>query len=100
MKFATFFAAAVLTLSSTAAVAQQDYILDNSPTGGAMAVDLLLVRPVALVGTVLGVGLFVLQLPLALFQGELPAEPARKLVMEPVKFTFMRRLGSSESVGR
>ena len=96
MRFATFFAAAVLGLTSSLASAQQDEILDNSPSGGAMAVDLLLVRPVALVGTVLGVGLFVLQLPISVIQGEPPREPARKLVIEPMKFTFTRRLGSME----
>lgn len=97
MKFATIFAAAVLTLSAGMASAQETDPIDNSPSGGAMAVDLILIRPVALVGTVLGVGLFVLQLPISIIQGEPPAEPARKLVVEPAKFTFTRRLGSMEN---
>ena len=98
MKFANIFAAAVLTLSAGMASAQESSDpLDNTPSGGAMAVDLLLIRPVALVGTVLGVGLFVLQLPISIIQGEAPIEPARKLVVEPAKYTFTRRLGSTEN---
>lgn len=97
MKFASLFAAAVLCLSAGMASAQGDEPLDNAPSSAAMGIDLLIVRPVALVGTVLGVGLFVLALPIALIQGEAPAEPARKLVVEPAKFTFTRPLGSTET---
>lgn len=97
MKFATFFAAAVLSFGAAQAMAEDgNEILDNSPSGGAMAVDLLIIRPVSLVGTVLGLGLFILELPLAVLQGEVPTEPARKLVAEPFKYTFTRRLGSME----
>lgn len=98
MRFTTFFAAAVLSLAASTASAQMsdDVSFDNTPSGGAMAVDLILIRPVALVGTVLGLGLFVLQLPLAAVQLEVPVQPARKLVVEPFKFTFTRRLGSME----
>ena len=46
--------------------------------------------------TVLGTGLFVLQLPLSLIQGTPPSDPARKLIMEPAKFTFERPLGAME----
>lgn len=61
-----------------------------------MLVDLVLVRPVSLVATVLGTGLFVLQLPLSLIQGTPPSDPARKLIVEPAKYTFQRPLGSME----
>jgi len=67
--------------------------LDGTPSAGAMAFDLIIVRPVGLVATVLGAGLFVLQLPLSMIQGEPPSKPAEKLVVEPAQFTFKRPLG-------
>ena len=70
--------------------------IDDSPSAGAMAFDLVIVRPVGLVATVLGTGLFVLSLPLSLIQGEPPSDPAKKLVVEPAKFTFTRPLGVME----
>ena len=70
--------------------------LEGKPSAGAMAFDLLIVRPVGLVATVLGAGLFVLQLPLSMIQGVPPSEPAEKLVVEPAEFTFKRPLGVME----
>lgn len=79
-------------------VAADDYRenIDGKPSAGAMAFDLVVVRPVSLVATVLGTGLFVLSLPLSLIQGEPPSDPAQKLVIEPAKFTFDRPLGVME----
>lgn len=88
--------AAVLALAVGSAQAQVTQDVDTSPSGVAMAADLLLVRPLGLVATVLGSGLFVLQLPLSLVQGEPPLEPARKLVVAPAEFTFSRPLGDME----
>lgn len=97
MKATTFFAAAVLAVSAiTQPALASDQILDNSPSVGAMAVDLVLIRPLSLVGTVLTTGLFILQLPLAIPQGEMPREAAQKLVVEPFKYTFTRPLGVTE----
>ena len=70
--------------------------LDGTPSAGAMAFDLVIVRPFGLAATVLGAGLFVLQLPLSLIQGEPPSDPAKKLVVEPAEFTFKRPLGVME----
>jgi hypothetical protein len=96
-KLIGFVAAATLTLSSGLASADsyRDSI-DDTPSAGAMAFDLVVVRPVGLVATVLGAGLFVLQLPLSLIQGEPPSDPAKKLVVEPAKYTFQRPLGQME----
>lgn len=69
---------------------------EGKPSAGAMAFDLVLVRPVGLVATVLGAGLFVLQLPLSMIQGVPPSEPAEKLVIEPAEFTFKRPLGAMD----
>lgn len=88
---------AALALSASVAVAD-DFRegIDDSPSAGAMAFDLLIVRPVGLVATVLGTGLFIVQLPLSLIQGEAPSAPAQKLVVEPAEFTFKRPLGVIE----
>lgn len=90
-------AALALMLGSSAAMADQyrDSI-DDTPSAGAMAFDLLLVRPLGLAATVLGTGLFILQLPLSFIQGVEPSDPARKLVVEPAKFTFERPLGAMD----
>ena len=97
MKLTALVTATVLALSMNSASAQEyrDGI-DDSPSAAAMAADLLIIRPVSLVATVAGVGLFVLFLPLSIIQGEPPLEPAHKLIVEPAKFTFTRRLGSME----
>ncbi|HUP91416.1 MAG TPA: hypothetical protein VM074_04150 [Solimonas sp.] len=94
MKLIALCAAAALTFGAATASAE-DYRegIDDSPSAGAMAVDLLIIRPVGIVATVAGVGLFILNLPLSLIQGEPPTEAARKLIVEPARYTFQRPLG-------
>ncbi|HEU0198594.1 MAG TPA: hypothetical protein VFQ88_15450 [Nevskiaceae bacterium] len=65
----------------------------NSPAAGAMIFDLLLVRPLGLVATALGTGLFIVNLPLSVFEKNAPAQPFQKLVVDPARFTFTRPLG-------
>ncbi|NGY05519.1 hypothetical protein [Solimonas terrae] len=92
----SFTVAAVLAMTIGSAHAQVTQDVDTSPSAVAMAADLLIVRPLGLVATVLGTGLFVLQLPLSVVQGEPPADPARKLIVAPAQFTFSRPLGDLE----
>ena len=97
MKITTILLAAALTVAS--ATAQADEMrdgIDDSPSATAMAADLLIIRPISLVATVLGTGLFILQLPLSIIIGEPPTEPARKLVAAPARYTFSRPLGHME----
>lgn len=113
MKSRSFVTAAIitvtaftLTLSTSTAFAQSvasndssspyNDSLDNSPSAGAMAFDLIIVRPVSLVATVLGTGLFIISLPLALIQRDAPVAAAKKLVAEPARYTFDRPLGVME----
>jgi len=49
-------------------------------------------RPLGLVATVLGTVVFVASLPFQALAGNV-ADPARKLVVEPAAFTFVRPLG-------
>lgn len=93
----SFTAAVALATCSTFAVADEYRgTIDDTPSGGAMAFDLLVVRPVGLVATILGAGLFVLQIPLSLIQGEAPSDPAKQLVVAPAKYTFDRPLGQMD----
>lgn len=96
--FKSALAAALLAASTAAAAQAEPYVPDGvaEPSAGAMAFDLIVVRPVSLVATILGSGLFVLQLPLSAVQGKPPLEPAKKLVMEPARYTFDRPLGHME----
>jgi len=54
--------------------------------------DVLIVRPVTLVGTLLGTALFVVALPFSIPSGSVKMT-AKKLIVEPFKFTFTRPLG-------
>lgn len=96
-KFLLCLTVATLAVCSNLALAD-DYadVQDSTPSAGAMAFDLLIVRPLGLVATVLGTGLFVVQLPLSIVQGVPPADPARKLIVEPARYTFGRPLGDME----
>lgn len=92
---ALFVTAALLSASALASDGGRGGI-DDRPSAGAMAFDLLLVRPLGLVSTVLGTGLFILQLPFDIGQDDGVKAPFEKLVAEPARFTFTRPLGSSE----
>lgn len=62
------------------------------PSAAAMGFDMLLVRPLGLVSTVAGTGLFVVSLPFSIL-GLNADDAAVRLVGEPAKFTFVRPLG-------
>lgn len=65
---------------------------DEGPTPGAMLADLFMIRPTMLVGTAIGVTAFVISLPFSALGGNMD-EAADTLVMQPVKYTFVRPLG-------
>lgn len=94
MKLYPLLLAATLSLSAVTAQAYPSGdTVDEAPSAGAMAFDLILVRPLSLFATVIGTGLFVLDLPLSLVMGEAPSVPAQVLVVEPARYTFRRPLG-------
>lgn len=90
---------AALAMAAGQALAQDVYddAAQGAPSAEAMAFDLLLVRPVSLVGTVLGCGVWLAALPLSLLMtginGEFPTEPGEQLVAKPFAYTFDRPLG-------
>lgn len=97
VKFTTLIAAAAFALTAmTAQAADYRDGIDDTPSAAAMGIDLILVRPLGLVATVVGTGLFIVQLPLSIVMGVPPADPAKKLVVEPAAFTFSRPLGKMD----
>jgi hypothetical protein len=66
--------------------------IDDAPSGEQMGLDLLLIRPLSLAGTVLGIGVFVVSTPFCILAWNC-VDPARRLILEPAKYTFTRDLG-------
>ena len=62
-------------------------------SGGTMTADLLIVRPLGIVATVLGCAVFVVSLPFSAL-GHNTKQASQKLVKEPAEFTFARPLGA------
>jgi len=70
---------------------------DKQPTrddisAGAMAADLIFLRPVGLLAMVFGTAVYVVSLPFSLL-GRNAGDAGRKLVVAPAKYTFTRPLG-------
>lgn len=93
-KFAPVVLAALLAAGSAQAQSGLSEV-DDTPGAGAMAFDLIFVRPLGLVTTVLGTGIFVLQLPFDIGSQNKVDVAFEKLVKEPARFTFTRQLGDS-----
>lgn len=64
----------------------------------AAAADLIVVRPLSFVATVLGSALFVVSLPVAAIS-ESTTETAEALVLTPARMTFKRPLGELSTLG-
>ncbi len=80
--------AAVFLASSTPAFSQDQ----REPTGGEIMFDLVLTRPLGLAAIVVGTAVFVVGLPFTLPTGSVGVA-AKRLIGEPVKFTFQRPVG-------
>ena len=78
------------SMSATRASANSDYAV--TPTAGTMLADTVMVRPLMLVGTAVGVVAFVITLPFSALGGNV-GEAGNTLVVEPAKYTFIRPLG-------
>lgn len=65
-------------------------------SAGAMAIDAVAVRPLGLIATALGTGLFVVSLPFSALGGNVD-QAAESLVVAPARFTFVRPLGDYSS---
>lgn len=63
-----------------------------APTSDEIIPDVLIARPCGLATIILGSVLFIVALPVALPSGSI-AQVGRKLVLDPVEFTFIRPVG-------
>lgn len=84
--------AAAAALAFGASAQAYDQVIDDTPSAEAMAFDLFIARPLGLAGTVAGTAIYAVALPINLLTFNL-ADPARRLIIEPAKFTFVRDLG-------
>lgn len=95
-KLITYFMAFTLALGSlsiaTSASAGETYDFNSKPGAGYVLLDSFLMRPVMLVGTVVGAATFLVSLPFSALGGNV-GESAETLVLEPAQYTFLRPLG-------
>ena len=83
-----------MALFAAAPAVSQAQTVTDRPSGLEMTGDVLLVRPLTLVATVIGTGLFVVSLPFSALGGN-AGEAGNTLVVTPFKSTFLRCLGCS-----
>ena len=84
--------AAVVTVVGVPTQAFADVGGNEDASGSAMFVDFLFLRPVGLIATVIGTATFVVTSPFSALGGNIRGAGAT-LVVEPVKYTFLRPLG-------
>jgi len=84
---ALLFAAATF---NTQAFAQKE---KDPPAAEVMAVDLLVLKPLGFVTTVLGCVLYTVSLPLTMWSKERMNKTAERFIIEPATYTFVRPLG-------
>ena len=90
---------AVLFLCATSLVhaAEDSYMARTEDVSAeAMIADGLLLRPAGIVATVLGTAVFVVTLPFSIPTRSV-GKAAQKLIVDPVRYTFVRPLGQIES---
>ncbi len=61
-------------------------------SGEAMVIDAVIFRPIGVLTTVIGGAAFVVSLPFSTLGGNVD-EAADKLIVEPIDYTFKRKLG-------
>lgn len=104
MKRTTFFTTvlgAVLgtMLLSLPAAAETRQRLEAQPSGGAMMVDAVVVRPLMAAAMLGGTALFIVSMPFSAMGGNMEGA-AETLVMTPARATFARCLGCTTSLPR
>ena len=93
-----FLIAAVLLLTWAASpvlAKEKQSITGEDRNAASMIFDLVLLRPLGLAATVIGTAFFVVSLPFSALGGN-TGEAAKKLVVEPAKYTFSRPLGAED----
>lgn len=98
MKRTMIFAAAITLLLATSVQAQEHRRSVTGDKATDMAVDLVVVRPLGLVGAAVGTVGWVLALPFTLPSGS-SKETAKEWIGDPLEYTFDRPLGNFEQCG-
>lgn len=88
--------ALTLGCASFSASAESPRDPHSGDRGADMAVDALLVRPIGLIGSIVGAAVWIVSLPFTLPAGN-PGEAAEELVGKPLAYTFKRPLGHFRS---
>ncbi len=65
----------------------------HEPTGPGMTADLLVVRPLSMVGTAIGCVVYAIALPFTVWSKERLQVAGENLVIVPGEYTFVRPLG-------
>lgn len=84
-----------LLAGSTPALAEN---ISTTDDGAAMLGDLFIVRPISLVGSILGAAVWIVTLPFTLTT-QSTDEAARELLGKPLEYTFNRPLGDFDHCG-
>jgi hypothetical protein len=90
--FIIFFIIAAIITVPCSALAENIADDDNQINMARMATDVVLVRPLSFVGTILGFGVFIIAAPFAAMGGN-TKQAWNTMVVKPAKFTFARPLG-------
>jgi hypothetical protein len=93
-----FLLAAVLLITWAASpvlAKEKQSITGEDRNAVSMMFDLVLLRPLGLAATVVGTAFFVVSLPFSILGGN-TGEAAKKLMVEPAKYTFTRPLGAED----
>ncbi|MBK5100631.1 MAG: hypothetical protein JJE15_06505 [Desulfobacteraceae bacterium] len=73
-------------------MAQEQYLDEDTDPHMRMVGDILLIRPLGIVATVVGGALFVVSLPFSALGGN-TEDVYQTMVVEPARFTFTRPIG-------
>lgn len=95
MKLRTMMTAICLFMMSLSTNVSMASTIEERPSGAEMVADVILVRPLMLIATMVGTGAYVVSLPATLLGGN-SEEAGKKLVVTPFKATFLRCLGCTK----
>lgn len=90
--FVFFLVAVMVWMTLAPNVCAQAVLQEEEISTENMVADAIIVRPLGIIATILGVGFFIISLPFSALGGNVK-EAGNKLVVAPAKFTFKRPLG-------
>ena len=93
--FRSIVVAFTVVLFAVAPISVQAQNVTDRPSGLEMVADAAVVRPLTLVSTVLGAGVFLVTLPISALGGNV-GEAGNTLVATPFKSAFLRCLGCTQ----